>query len=462
MGPKIIEVMETHFEILIDASGSMGLMEGDKDQTQYLLPDGKSTRTDLVKAILITNIIPNLSFADSIRLSIFRTDLQKNVDGTFKTNEQNHLIKKEDIFEEIYIGGPENPALVTNIKDLRNPEKGGTPLYTALINKLSGQVNSNINIIVLSDGSASDNADFDKNCLTFINQNVKLTTIHFIGIAQNIEASKKSRNLAEKTGGIYTNLKAMNYDKDALDILLSKLNTTIISKALDENIKETQVIASSKTIEKAKIENIEANVENEQDAAKEKENLPENDITVLEKQVQKNTTSLEFISSQLNNILSLLQSKEQIEEDVKVVENKIHNERIGRLAEEFLYKKLQELFKSGETKVTWLNELGEKGLSYDFLLEKENDTFYYECKGTATDLNEFQLTKNEWDFYMDNREKYRLCFVKNVDAAPQYVRFMDLLKAMEERKLVPCAIQNRAYKANRIVFTINNSEITWT
>lgn len=36
--------METHFELLIDASGSMGYMKGSKQEDKYLLPD-KSTRT---------------------------------------------------------------------------------------------------------------------------------------------------------------------------------------------------------------------------------------------------------------------------------------------------------------------------------------------------------------------------------------------------------------------------------
>src|SRR5690554_420459 len=75
--------METHFEILIDASGSMGLMKGDKENSLYLLPDGKSTRTDLVKKILNESIIPKLKFANSIGIYTFKNHLKINSRGEY-------------------------------------------------------------------------------------------------------------------------------------------------------------------------------------------------------------------------------------------------------------------------------------------------------------------------------------------------------------------------------------------
>jgi len=67
--------METHFEILIDASGSMGYMKGSKEyENKYLLPDG-STRTELVKKILNNNIYPKLNFLNDIEVKTFITFL---------------------------------------------------------------------------------------------------------------------------------------------------------------------------------------------------------------------------------------------------------------------------------------------------------------------------------------------------------------------------------------------------
>ena len=54
--------MNTHFDILIDASGSMGYLK-DKDgnpDISFLLSDGITTRTELVKHILKNTIIPKL------------------------------------------------------------------------------------------------------------------------------------------------------------------------------------------------------------------------------------------------------------------------------------------------------------------------------------------------------------------------------------------------------------------
>lgn len=465
--------METHFEILIDASGSMGYMKGEKDEAQFLLPDGKSTRTDLVKTILTNSFFDKLSFTDTIGVSTFRKSFHKNSKGErlIKTrpgiNKQGQKVPLKyysdfNDLKEVYNGVFNQVDIEKAVLSIINPLPGGTPLWWAL-SVLLNQSKDKIRILVLSDGDANDKVNFDEETLKLIDETKKDCTINFIGISQGDVASKKSKNLAEKTGGIYTNLKALNYDRNALNVLLSKLNTTIIGNVLKENIKETQAIAKGANIDTPIVEDITAEIENKEvtaEQAEEEQSISFGDT--LEKQVHKNTASLEYISGQLNNILSLLHSKDQVEEEVIVSENKTHNERIGRLAEEFIYKKLQELFKDASTKVKWLNEDGEKGMPYDFLLEKDEDLFYYECKGSASDLNEFQLTKNEWDFYLGNKEKYRLCFVRNVDTFPQYVRFMDLLKDMEESKLTPCATKNKAYKANRIMFHINNINLKWT
>ncbi|MBC3847725.1 DUF3883 domain-containing protein [Winogradskyella echinorum] len=465
--------METHFEILIDASGSMGYMRGEKDEeNKYLLSDRKHTRTDLVKKILNQSIINTIEFSEHIKVSTFRNkfNLDKNNERIILTrwvknengkNVQERYYSMSQDINVIYEGPFNSDELKSKIETIENPMPAGTPLYYILAQTISKSITNQVNIIILSDGDANDRIEFDIDILELIHGSKKDVKIHFIGIAQDEVAQKKSKNLAEKTGGIYSNLKAMNYDVNALNVLLSELNTKIMSNALEDNIKQTQIIAATKLDETQK-DNTDHLAKDEGDKSEKETNVIVKDKSDLEKQVHKNTSSLEYISGQLNNILKLLQSKEQLEKDVKVVENKIHNERIGRLAEDFLYKKLRELFKDESTKVSWLNENGEQGLPYDFLLESDKGKFYYECKGTSSNFLEFQLTKPEWDFYLDNRNKYRLCFVKNVDSDAQYTRFMDLLTAMEEKKLTPCSMQDKAYKANRLIFAINESDIKWT
>ena len=104
--------------------------------------------------------------------------------------------------------------------------------------------------------------------------------------------------------------------------------------------------------------------------------------------------------------------------------------------------------------VIWVNEESEQYLPYDFKVSNKGEVFYYECKGTASDNNEFLVTKNEWQFYLENRKNYRLCFVSNVDSQPSYIRFMDLINDIEESKLIPCSSVNKQIKADRIIFQV--------
>ncbi len=465
--------MDTHFEILIDASGSMGYMNGYKDEGQYLLPDGKSTRTDLVKTILLNDIIPNLSFVDTIGIRIFRNYLQKNENGEYKfktievKNKEGEIVKQKvhqsiPLVEPVYKGLYNLELIESRINDIKNPEPAGTPIYYALTRAITKSEKNQVKIIIISDGDSNDRVNFDEEILIQINESKKDCTIHFIGISQGDVALKKSKNLAEQTGGIYINLKALNYDKNELNVLLSKLNTSIVGNALIENIKDTQALFASTTIETAEVERNIPGIESKEISDEQpEEEQPVSKYETLEKQIHKNTNSLEYISGQLNNILTLLQSKNALEDEDLVVENSEYNKRIGRLAEAYLFEKLYELFNNDSTEVIWLNQKIEQGLPYDFKIKKDKEIFYYECKGSSSDLNEFQLTKNEWCFYLENRGKYRLCFVRNIELNAGYVRFMDLLKDMESQLLVPCSPRIKTYKADRIVFTINNTQVEW-
>lgn len=435
--------MERNFKILIDASGSMGYMNGTDDQNKYLLPDGKS-RTDLVKRILTNSIINGLPSKSNVELYTFRNSYHLKKDGTKKiivkevkdNNGKKELKKFYSEYPDLKLlikGNADEPSLKDSINKIEAPTPGGTPLFWALsvlINKAANKTS----IIVLSDGDANDKTQFDTEILNLIDKEKKDCTIHFIGISQNSKAKEKSKNLSLKTGGVYVNLKALDYDKQELKLLLSKLNSSIITKAIDENTNVNKPVESKGEVKPKGV--------NE-------------DTTVLELQVQKNTQSLEYISTQLTNILSILEAKESIDEEVEINENTLNNNRIGRLAEQFLFKELKLLFKDNKNvTVEWLNEVEEQGFPYDFLIKNNNQEFYYECKGTSSDLNEFLLTKNEWNFYLDNRDKYRLCFVSNVETNPSYTRFMNLLEDISNKKIIPCSSKNRKIKSNRILFQV--------
>src|SRR5690554_4149080 len=65
--------MRTVIEILIDNSNSMGNCKGLFENYQdYLMPDG-TTRMELAKKILVTEIIPTIDFASEIIVSLFHS-----------------------------------------------------------------------------------------------------------------------------------------------------------------------------------------------------------------------------------------------------------------------------------------------------------------------------------------------------------------------------------------------------
>jgi hypothetical protein len=436
--------MDIDFKILIDASGSMGYMKGSKKEGKYLLPDGK-TRTDLVKKIINTSLkdvfplttnLDVLTFRKSISLDKYGNKIIKikdAIDAKGRKIKQQYHPAFNDL-KPIYNGAINTSLIKDKINAINNPDIGGTPLWWSL-SVLVNKSKTKTIIIVLSDGDANDKANFDAEILKLIETKKKDCVIYFIGIDQDEVATKKSKNLATKTGGIYINLKAINYDTSKLDVLLSQLKTQLAANVLKESI----ILTKSNPV------TIPSETEN---------NSSTSDI---ENQVKRNTQSLGHISIQLDNILKLLhsQSDESID-NIEIIENTIYNQRIGRDSEKYLFNELKELFKNNNLiKVIWLNEIEEKGHPYDILVQDGRNEFYYECKGTGYNLNEFQLTKNEWNFYLNNIGKYRLCFASNIDSTPSYIRLMDLLSDMKNKTIVPCATQNRKYKADRIVFQIN-------
>ncbi|WP_417784698.1 protein NO VEIN domain-containing protein [Tenacibaculum sp.] len=430
--------MAIDYKILIDASGSMGFMNGTKEENKYLLPDG-SSRTELVKKILNDSIIHILPSNSNIKVFSFRNSIKLNKDGTKK------IILKEEkdksgktVFRKYYDDFPDLKLIVDKppfkkvIDNIEAPLPGGTPLFWA-ISTLIHKVQSKSSIIILSDGGASDKLNFDEEVLRILkNKKDKEIVIHFIGIDQKEKEERRAQNLATKTGGVYINLKAIDYDKKELDILLSKLNSKIITKAIEYNLEKNKSFFINKGKDKSSEKNKRFNYS-------------------VESQVQRNTQSLGYISSQLTNILNILQS----EKEIVINENKVYNEKVGRKAEEYIFGELKNLFKENRNiTVTWVNEKEEQSFPYDFIVKDKGQTFYYECKGSSSDLNEFQLTKNEWNFYLDNRKKYRLCFVSNVESTPSYIRFMDLISDMIEKKIIPFSSKNREIKSNRIIFQV--------
>ena len=421
----------------------MGYMKGagDEHENKYLI-DENNTRTDLVKKILVEHLIPKLDFCDKITINTFLNNKKRDNQGN-PIFVKKKYVEFPDLIQQ-YSGSFEINQISNSLKQMKNPQPGGTPLRWALLNRIHNLTSQN-DLIVFSDGDGYINLSTDEDWHTTIGEKLeqlkKQVRIHIVGIAQSQVVQEKSKFLCDATNGIFVNLKAMNYDVNVLNQLLFNLKADITSIAIDTSLQIQPLqkkVGITKEAEQPKIEEEIKILE-----------VPEK--IDFEGQVIKNTKSLSLISNQLDNIVSLLQSKSQSGDNLEVVEDEIHNKRVGHLAEKFLY---QELLKNNWEKVEWLNEHEEKYCPYDFIVTDMDKTFYYECKGTSSNGNEFLLTRQEWECYLDHKGSYRVCFVSNVDTLPSYVRFEDLLENLSRGQIIPCSAKNKIVRKNRIIFQV--------
>jgi hypothetical protein len=436
--------MKTHFEILIDASGSMGYMKGSKEyENKYLLPD-KSTRTDLVKKIIVNNILPNLTHLNELTIKTFRGVGLYNDKGdlVLQKNSKTPVVSYNDkIITEGFFNFEQSKS---EIKKIENPPLGGTPLYASLIRPLHNNQSKKCTILLLTDGDSNDLIHFDSRIIKEITTNNYNATIFIIGINQSEIAQKKCKRITDFTKGHYINLDTINYNNELFDSLLFELKVAITGAELDKIIAEqndnTIVENSSQKAEKKPI----------------KEDT--NQETELEKKVAKNSASLELISTQLKNIVEELKyqrlSKKEttLTDDFVFDEDEEFNKSIGFKSEKHLLTFLKN--KNWE-EVIWCNEKEESGNPYDFKVFNEGKTYYIECKGSTTKNKEFFLTKNEWQFYLKNRGFYRLYFISEINSLePTIIRIEDLLTSLETKELLPFSSVNRKLKADRTIFQI--------
>ncbi len=471
--------MATHFEILIDASGSMGYMRGSKEhENKYLLPD-KSTRTSLVKKIINESLLDKLSISDTIQVSTFRVTDKTNSKGEkiIKTrevlDENGNKVKQRyhDYFNDLksIFEGNYNKGLIEKaVNEISNPDVGGTPLWWALSVTMHKIVNKT-NIIILSDGDANDKINFDEEIIKLIKEKNIDCTIYFIGIDQDEVAKKKSKNLSEFTNGKYVNVKAINYDKALFDNFLFEVKTSITHGAIAASVaknspvleSQQQSIISEPKEEVSKEESKSEEVKSKTDI--ESEDLVNIEVSKLEQEVANNSKSLKLISDQLQTIssqvsyLSKAINITDADEFLISDENEELNKQTGYHCEQLLFDK----FKTFNWKdLIWLNQKGEQYKPYDFTLSKDNETIYVECKGTRSNSNEFALTKDEWLFYLNHKSNYRLYFVKSIIGQQiEIYRFDDVLKSLENQELLPFSYVNRKVKADRIWFQVNNKEL---
>lgn len=250
--------MKAHLRILIDASGSMGYMKGQKDhENKYLLPDG-STRMELTKKILSEDFIPYLDFIHLILIHTFRKSYYYNPDGTIKG--ENGVALDYFDHKSIYASTFHKENIQKAISKITNPLPGGTPIFEALKKAITDFKLSTLDkkiIILFTDGDSNDELEFDTKILEYL-QTIKMEiSIYIIGIDQDEVAEKKSKNLTEKTKGKYINQMLFELKSGILTSTLNqisqpevKINKPISLSITKEESKSETILVQKSTVEK--------------------------------------------------------------------------------------------------------------------------------------------------------------------------------------------------------------------
>lgn len=481
-----IKSMNICVEILIDLSGSMGSMEGHKENKKYLLDDGK-TRIQLVKRLLKNEVIPSLSSIDEI---VFRTFRREGEGFT------------DDKIVKIYSGRFLPEEMIDVVENIKDPKLGGTPITAAIsmsINKLNDRIGADRKIILITDGEENGKGDYLESAKALIDMDGKPTNIYIIGICQESIPMEKAKQLASITKGMYINISSSDYNKGLVRHIMSPFKAAIISNSIsklveDERVQETEKIQTKLAITNAinersigstaplvpKLERTNSVAEEkgivEETKIKPQPTKPNEDVVekvdinqkiepnlkdqpdgkILES-ISKNADSILLMSSQMNNILGEISELRKSlisheEDEVIILGNDQINKENGRKAEEIAFNILRT--KYGD-RLTWLNQESESFLDHDFEVnDSDGVEFYIECKGSTTEENYFLMTSSEWSLFLLNERKYKLVIVKNLHIDPTLVIIDDLFEQIKSGKILPYSSKNRKIKSDRIQFQV--------
>ena len=112
----------------------------------------------------------------------------------------------------------------------------------------------------------------------------------------------------------------------------------------------------------------------------------------------------------------------------------------------------------GNESVDWLNEEGEAGLPYDFIVRAgEAEKYFIDCKGTDSSKTTFYMSSNEWGFFLANKSSYQIYRVFNTKGIPRFVKIQNLFESISNGEVVPCSNENEILSKRTVALTINSA-----
>jgi hypothetical protein len=422
--------MKTIIEILIDNSNSMGDCKGLFENYQdYLMPDG-TTRMELAKRILTSEIIPTIDYASEIIVSLFHSNEFKD--------------KPREIVQPIVYRGNNFEELKSKVNTIAIPHRtGGTPITDAIINsinRLKNYPDSDRKLILVTDGEETGEKNYKVAAKKALEISGISCNIFIVGISLKNEARTKAESLVSETKGEYFHIDTSNYQKSVTQSKLTSLKNTLIVNTVNK-INETPKVEKSLNV----------NSQQNKDDSSEK-------ISALEKNVSENNQLLNLVSKQVSliqsEIVKLNPETDLNDDNLIITENSEINEQIRKASESYLFDLLKVKFGN---RLEWMNLGGESGESFDFRVKDNIDhsiEYYIECKGTIGSEKVFYMTKNEWSMFLKNTDKYQVYFISDALRNPKAIKIDNLMNWIMLEKVVPYPLRNRKLKSERILFTI--------
>jgi len=136
-----------------------------------------------------------------------------------------------------------------------------------------------------------------------------------------------------------------------------------------------------------------------------------------------------------------------------------YTNEIKERSERYLFQYLTKQFPT--LNVVWLNadedeNFVESWENHDFEIQnkKGNVINYIDCKGTPKSKRTFYLTQNEWEFFLNNTDKYQIYRIFNVEGTENVFVIDNLMEWIIEGKVVPYLEATETIKGGRVFLTI--------
>lgn len=172
------------------------------------------------------------------------------------------------------------------------------------------------------------------------------------------------------------------------------------------------------------------------------ENLEEPELRVIVEDIL--SGKIQSDTENLNHLLSIADENS----DKARTSSFILRGPTGKKAEQFFieYHRLNNLPVAGE-----LIDTRDLGCGYDFEIKSESDQHFIEVKGLASNLGGLLFTNKEWETSKQERTKYTVCLVSNINDSPEISFINDPFSKLNPSKNIIQTVQ--------VQWSVSNNEL---